>query len=129
AVRRYASLRERPQRTRLALAEALYRAFSEPTPEMRLLRDGMLRFWKRSSRGRAASLALLSTHEGRMSMMALCYAHTVGYAMTELARRGGVIVGRGSTADRMRVALRLCRAALNVCRGLGSPRIARRLPA
>ena len=129
AVRRYAPLRDGPQRTRVALAESLYRAFSEPTPEMRLLRDGILRFWSRSRRGRAASLALLSTHEGRMSMMALCYAHAVGYAMTELVRRRGAGGVRASLAARGRVALRLCRATLGVFRGVGAARLARRMPA
>jgi 2-polyprenyl-6-methoxyphenol hydroxylase-like FAD-dependent oxidoreductase len=128
AVRRYALLRDGPQRTRAALAESLYRAFSDPAPEMRLLRDGILRFWSRSRRGRAASLALLSTHEGRMSMMALCYAHAVGYAMTGLVRRRGAGGGRASFAVRGRVALRLCRATLALFRA-SVPRLARRVPA
>jgi 2-polyprenyl-6-methoxyphenol hydroxylase-like FAD-dependent oxidoreductase len=129
AVRRYATLREGPQRTRVALAESLYRAFSEQTPEMRLLRDGILRFWQRSRRGRAASLALLSTHEGRMSMMALCYANAVGYAMTELIRRRGAPGPRASMTARGWVALRLCRATLGVFRGLCFPRVVKRMPA
>ncbi len=86
AVRRYARARGGPQRTRVALAEALYRAFTEPSDDMRLLRDGILRFWKRSRRGRAASMALLSTHEGRMSVMAVQYARVLGYALTGLVR-------------------------------------------
>jgi len=110
AVRRYARMRGGPQRTRVALAESLYRAFAEPTDEMRLLRDGILRFWKRSRRGRAASMALLSTHEGRMSRMAVQYAHVVGYALTGLVylRRNG----RPSSLARMRTVLRLSRATL-----------------
>jgi squalene monooxygenase len=110
ALRRYARLRGGPQRTRVALAEALYRAFAEPSDEMRLLRDGILRFWKRSRRGRAASMALLSTHEGRMSRMAVQYAHVVGYALTGLVylRRDG----RPSPLARMRAVLRLSRATL-----------------
>ena len=48
---------------------------------------------ERSRRGRAARWRCLSTHEGRMSMMALCYAHAVGYAMTELVRRRGAVAG------------------------------------
>ena len=129
AVRRYAMLREGPQRTRVALAESLYQAFSEPTPEMRLLRDGILRFWQRSRRGRAASLALLSTHEGRMSMMALCYAHAVGYAMTELVRRRGTAADRTSMTARGRIAFRLCRTTLGVFRSLRISRVARGMPA
>jgi len=87
ATHRYAELRGGPQLTRVALAEALYQAFAARTPEMRLLRDGILRFWARSPRGRAASMALLSTHEGRMSVMAVQYARVVGYALTLLVRR------------------------------------------
>lgn len=91
ALRRYAALREGPQRTRVALAEALYEAFTARTPEMHLLRLGLLRFWDRSKRGRAASMALLSTHEGRMSVMARQYVNVIGYALPELigfSRRG-----------------------------------------
>jgi 2-polyprenyl-6-methoxyphenol hydroxylase-like FAD-dependent oxidoreductase len=84
ALRRYAALREGPQRTRVALAEALYEAFTARTPEMNLLRFGLLRYWKRSRSGRAASMALLSTHEGRMSVMARQYARVIGYALPEL---------------------------------------------
>jgi 2-polyprenyl-6-methoxyphenol hydroxylase-like FAD-dependent oxidoreductase len=87
ATHRYAELRGGPQLTRVALAEALYQAFSARTPEMRLVRDGILRFWARSRRGRAASMALLSTHEGRMSVMAVQYARVVAYALTLLVRR------------------------------------------
>lgn len=88
ALRRYSSLREGPNRTRVALAEALYEAFTAHTPEMHLLRLGLLKYWERSSRGRAASMALLSTHEGRMSAMARQYARVVGYAIPELLSWG-----------------------------------------
>jgi 2-polyprenyl-6-methoxyphenol hydroxylase-like FAD-dependent oxidoreductase len=129
AVRRYAALREGPQRTRAALADALYRAFSSPTPEMRLLRDGILRYWQRSRRGRAASLALLSTHEGRMSMMALCYAHAVGHAMIGLVGWRGGAERHASMAVRGRAALRLCQSALEVLWSLRAPRSVGRAPA
>jgi hypothetical protein len=59
---------------------------------MRLVREGLLRYWKNSDRGRAASMALLSTHEGRMSVMARQYARVVGYAIPEL-------IAWGRTAD------------------------------
>jgi len=89
ALARFAHLRGGPQVTRMALAGALYDAFAARTPEMRLLRDGILRFWERSARGRAASMALLSTHEGRLSRMALEYAHVIAYALTTLVRHHG----------------------------------------
>lgn len=86
ALNRYAFLREGPQRTRMALAEALYRCFSERTPAMELLRMGILSYWHRSKSGRAASMALLSTYEGRMSVMARQYARVVGYGLIELVK-------------------------------------------
>src|SRR5262245_9010372 len=57
ALRRYAAEREGPQRTRLALAQKLYEIFLARTPETRLLRDGILRYWTSSARGRATSMA------------------------------------------------------------------------
>ena len=83
----YARRREGPQRTRLALAGALYEAFSAQSPEMRLLRRGLLQYWARSPRGRAVSMALLSTHEGRMGVMAAEYARVAGYGLLELLLR------------------------------------------
>jgi 2-polyprenyl-6-methoxyphenol hydroxylase-like FAD-dependent oxidoreductase len=109
----YARARGGPQRTRVALAEALYRAFAGQSDEMRLLRDGILRFWKRSRRGRAASMALLSTHEGRMSVMALQYTRVVAYALVGL-----VYLWRkdlpGSPLTRMRAVLRLSLTTMRV---------------
>jgi 2-polyprenyl-6-methoxyphenol hydroxylase-like FAD-dependent oxidoreductase len=110
ALRRYAELREGPQRTRLALASALYEAFSSPTPEMRVLRRGLLRYWARSRRGRAVSMALLSTHESRMGVMATEYARVAGYGFLELARRRGA--SRESLAARGRAVVGLSRATV-----------------
>jgi squalene monooxygenase len=109
ALRRYADGRAGPQRTRLALAEALYTVFVARTPEMRVLRAALLRYWKRSARGRAASMALLSTQEGRMSIMAREYARVVRHALLGLLRRGSEL--RPLTA-RTRVAVALSLATL-----------------
>jgi squalene monooxygenase len=105
ARRIYATGRGGPERTREALAEALYHAFMAQTPEMRLLRNGLLRFWKHSRRGRAASMALLSTHEGRMSRMALSYAHVMGYALITLVQRRQAGEARMSVRPRAVLAL------------------------
>ena len=124
ALRRYAGLRAGPQRTRLALASALYEAFSAPTPEMRVLRRGLLRYWARSRRGRAVSMALLSTHESRMGVMATEYARVAGYGFLELARRRGA--SRESLRARGRAVVGLSRATMRYAaaalRGLYSPR-------
>jgi 2-polyprenyl-6-methoxyphenol hydroxylase-like FAD-dependent oxidoreductase len=111
----YARARGGPQRTRVALADALYRAFSAQSEEMGLLREGILRFWSRSRRGRAASMALLSTHEGRMSVMAVQYARAVGYALMGLVylRRRG----RPGPRDRARAVFRLSLATLRMAFG------------
>ncbi len=88
ALAHYAHLREGPTRTRMALAEALYRCFSEPTPAMQLLRRGILQYWHKSKSGRAASMALLSSYEGRMTVMARQFVRVVGYGLLELVRLG-----------------------------------------
>jgi 2-polyprenyl-6-methoxyphenol hydroxylase-like FAD-dependent oxidoreductase len=115
AARRYARLRGGPQRTRMALAEALYAAFTGQTPEMRLLRRGILRYWKRSRRGRSGSLALLSTHEERMSRLALHYARAVACTLAALIRRRGEVEGV-AWPSQPRALLRLSRATLRYCR-------------
>ena len=65
----HTSRRRSPQRTRLALAHALYEVFCGQTPEMRLMRDGMRAYWRRSSKGRSVSIALVSTSERRLRVM------------------------------------------------------------
>jgi 2-polyprenyl-6-methoxyphenol hydroxylase-like FAD-dependent oxidoreductase len=103
----YAAKRRAPQRTRIALASALYRTFSEPTAEMAALRVGLFRYWRQSRSGRSVSMALLSTREARISIMALEYARAVFHALLALfsadssRRRGGSV----------RIALRLIRSA------------------
>jgi 2-polyprenyl-6-methoxyphenol hydroxylase-like FAD-dependent oxidoreductase len=61
----YQQRRRWPQATRLALAEALRDALCGTTPEMRVLRGGILAYWRDSAAGRTATLALLSTADGR----------------------------------------------------------------
>jgi len=101
ALARYALARRGPQRTRLNLASALYRCFSEASPEMTALRRGMVRYWTRSAAGRAASMALLSTRESRMWVMTFEYARVVGHGFVDLFRRllsRGVPVGTAARA-------------------------------
>jgi 2-polyprenyl-6-methoxyphenol hydroxylase-like FAD-dependent oxidoreductase len=86
AAQLYARRRRAAQRTRIALASALYRAFSEPSAEMIALRAGLFRYWERSPRGRAVSMALLSTEESRMSVMAREYARVVGHGLAAMAQ-------------------------------------------
>jgi hypothetical protein len=61
----YQQRRRWPQATRLALAEALRDAFCGTSPELRVVQNGILAYWRDSAAGRAATLALLSTADGR----------------------------------------------------------------
>jgi squalene monooxygenase len=110
ALARYALIRRGPQRTRLNLASALYSCFSEPSPEMAALRQGIVRYWTRSPSGRETSMALLSTRESRMWVMSLEYARVVGHAFIALARN---FFARGlSVTTTARAALGLVRSTL-----------------
>ena len=65
ALQLYQQRRRWPQVTRLVLAEALRDALCGTSPEMRVLRAGILAYWRDSAAGRTATLALLSTADGR----------------------------------------------------------------
>ena len=65
ALHLYQQRRRWPQVTRLVLAEALRDALCGTSPEMRVLRSGILAYWRDSAAGRTATLALLSTADGR----------------------------------------------------------------
>ncbi len=86
ALRRYAGLRQAPQRARMAGAEVLYEVLKAATPEMYLLRQGLMRYWQQSPRGRAATMALLSTSDDRPSAVVREYMNVFRYAVPELIR-------------------------------------------
>jgi 2-polyprenyl-6-methoxyphenol hydroxylase-like FAD-dependent oxidoreductase len=86
ALHRYASLRKGPHRTRMAGASVLYEVLKAATPEMHLLRQGLLRYWQHSPRGRAATMALLSTCEDRPSALVREYIEVCRYALPELVQ-------------------------------------------
>jgi 2-polyprenyl-6-methoxyphenol hydroxylase-like FAD-dependent oxidoreductase len=65
ALRLYQRRRRWPQVTRLVLADALRDAFCGTRPELRVVQRGILALWRDSSAGRSATLALLSTADGR----------------------------------------------------------------
>ena len=94
ALAAYARARRPPNRTRIALASALYEAFSSDTPEMAALRSGLFRYWERSPGGTRTSMSLLSTRETRMSVMAREYARVVAHGLVSLGS-GSVRAVRG----------------------------------
>lgn len=96
ALRRYSALREGPQRARMTGADVLYEVLKGGTPEMFLLRRGLLRYWKQSRRGRAATMAILSTQDDRPSAVVREYLRVCRYALPELGRvpaRGRALFG------------------------------------
>lgn len=99
------------QRTRLALAQALYDVFCGQTPEFRLIRDGLHDYWRRSAGGRSVSIALVSTSEGRMYVMLRALARVIVHGLcvrvAEAWREG-----RLSPVAQSRVLLGLSRVVL-----------------
>jgi 2-polyprenyl-6-methoxyphenol hydroxylase-like FAD-dependent oxidoreductase len=83
-LRRFALLRDGAERTRIAGAGLLYQVLKADTPETRLMRKGLLRYWKHSPAGRAATMGLLSTHETRLSVMFREYVHVCTYSLPEI---------------------------------------------
>ncbi|MFY2559171.1 FAD-dependent monooxygenase [Corallococcus terminator] len=92
ALELYASARRPAQRTRAALAAALYEGCAGQNEGMRALRRGLLHYWEHSPRGARASMALLASEESRMRMMAREYLCVVGHALMFIrpSRRNGV---------------------------------------
>lgn len=97
ALQLYARQRRPAQRTRIALASALYRAFAGTGGDMQALRAGLFRYWQRGRGGAQTSMSLLSSRESRMWVMAREYARVVGHGVVSLAgeaarRRGRNLV-------------------------------------
>ena len=86
ALKRYDALRTGPMRSRVALGPALVDAFTGESPEEKLLRYGLFRYWRRSSRGRARSMSLLATHDQSMRRMSAEYASVVAHSVTGIPR-------------------------------------------
>lgn len=84
ALEHYAHARRPAQRTRVALASALYSAFAGQDDGMRALRMGLLHYWQHSPRGARASMALLSSEEPRMRVMAREYLRVVVHAFAAM---------------------------------------------
>ena len=95
ALKLYARRRRPPQRTRIALATALYKAFAGEAPEMEALKLGLFEYWRGSASGARVSMSLLSTREGRMWVMAREYARVVGRGTASMAAAAMGPQGRG----------------------------------
>lgn len=65
------------QVTRISLAEALRDVFCGENSEMRPVQRGIIDYWRHSSSGRRASMALLSTADGRLTALIHQFARVV----------------------------------------------------
>ncbi len=74
------------QITRLSLAEALRDVFCGESSEMRLVRRGIMDYWRHSSSGRQASMALLSTADGRLATLFHQFVRVVFHGIFAEAR-------------------------------------------
>jgi 2-polyprenyl-6-methoxyphenol hydroxylase-like FAD-dependent oxidoreductase len=62
----YAQRRREPQRTRLLVASTLHQVCSGTSPELQLIRTGLIRYWIRGARERRTSMAILAMKDVRM---------------------------------------------------------------
>ena len=69
ALQLYQRRRHWPQATRLVLADALRDALCGTSPELRVVQGGILALWRDSAVARSATVALLSTADGRPSAL------------------------------------------------------------
>jgi hypothetical protein len=78
---RYQARHYRFARAREELAEALYEAFLADNDGTRALRAGMFRYWQGGRRARAASLALLSGADSRLTSFLAEYCLVAGHGI------------------------------------------------
>jgi Squalene epoxidase len=74
------------QVTRFSLSEALRDVFCAENSEMRIVRRGILKYWRESPAGRTASMALLSTADGRLRTLIWQFILVVIYGIRAEAR-------------------------------------------
>ena len=67
AFRCYDHTRRKAQRSRRLVASALHDACSRNEPEMRVLRDGLVRYWRKDAPARTATMAILAMTDDRLS--------------------------------------------------------------
>ncbi|MEA2755869.1 MAG: squalene monooxygenase [Aliidongia sp.] len=85
AVRRYADQCRDRQANRLSLANAVHEVLASAKPEFRILRFGMMRYW-RSVKGGKRAIALLSMAEDRPAKLRQAMIDTLRYSLGELMR-------------------------------------------
>ena len=81
ALERYQARRYRFARAREVLADALYETFLAGTDGARAIREGIFSYWEGDRRARAASLALLSGADSRLTSFLAEYWRVAGHGI------------------------------------------------
>ena len=81
ALERYQARRYRFARAREVLADALYETFLAGTDGTRAMREGIFSYWEGDRRARAASLALLSGADSRLTSFLAEYWRVAGHGL------------------------------------------------
>ena len=104
ALSSYEEGRKGPMRARSALGPLLADVLSAQDPGTQLMREGLFRYWRRSPRGRAASIALLSTESSSSVSLVREYAavslHTLLSVHRGPKQPTGILSTLGSLARR-----------------------------
>ncbi|MGB8842101.1 MAG: NAD(P)/FAD-dependent oxidoreductase [Aliidongia sp.] len=85
ALKHYAGRCRDRQASRLSLANAVHEVLASSKPEFRVLRFGMMRYW-RSDKGGKRAVALLSMTEDRPAKLRQAMIDTLRYSLGELMR-------------------------------------------
>jgi 2-polyprenyl-6-methoxyphenol hydroxylase-like FAD-dependent oxidoreductase len=102
----YEHRRRWPRRTRATLADGLREAFSDARPELRVVREGIFSRLDASASARTATLALLSTADGRPSaLIRQVVAAMARGMMAEVVDRRGAGTGQRVMAYRTMIGL------------------------
>jgi squalene monooxygenase len=110
------------QVTRISLAEALRDVFCGENSGMRPVQRGIIHYWRHSPGGRRASMALLSTADGRLTALIHQFARVVLHGLLAEMRdpaetaRGGPRSAYGLARDLSSVLVRQLWQVLGKCR-------------
>lgn len=110
ALRRYAKVSGRIQLTRRTLSEELREAFLSHTSEAKLLNECIFSYWRHNPKGRAHSLALLSTQDSSILSMGAQFVFVVLQAFRMLPDQ----VRRGALGTWILSMLKLSRKTLSI---------------
>ncbi|MDX7949698.1 NAD(P)/FAD-dependent oxidoreductase [Lichenihabitans sp. Uapishka_5] len=83
AFRHYGRARRRTQRSRRMVATALHDVCSRREPELRVVRSGLLRYWRRDDRSAAATMAILAMTDLRISSAFWQFLKVIRHGLVE----------------------------------------------